>query len=67
MKSAALSKTRALGKDLMQAAGIACMAAIVAVIAHKAYADISALAARYSGGEFWVRLGRYFLANLGGG
>jgi hypothetical protein len=51
----------------MQAAGIACLAVIVAVIAHKASVDISALAAQYSGGEFWMRLGRYFMANLGGG
>lgn len=65
-----MPKTRAggeLGKDLMQAAGIACLAVIVAVIAHKAYVDISALTVQYSGGEFWTRLGRFFLANLAGG
>jgi len=54
------------GKDFMQAAGIACAIGILGLIVHKAFADISALAALHSGAEFWTRLGRYFLANLAG-
>jgi hypothetical protein len=40
--------------------------ALAAVIVHKGFVDISALAQQYSGGEFWTRLARYLLANLGG-
>jgi len=37
------------------------------VVAHKAIVDLSALAQRYPGSEFWPALGRYLLRNLGGG
>jgi hypothetical protein len=53
-------------KDVMQVLGIACLVALAAVIVHKGFVDISALAQQYSGGEFWTRLARYLLANLGG-
>jgi hypothetical protein len=57
----------ALAKSASQTLAIVCMAAILAVVAHNGYTDISALAEQYSGKEFWTRLGRYFLANLAGG
>lgn len=53
-------------KDVMQVLGIACLVALVAIIVHKAVVDVAALAQQYSGGEFWTRLARYLLANLGG-
>jgi hypothetical protein len=53
-------------KDVMQVLGIACLVLLAAVIVHKGFVDISALAQQYSGGEFWTRLARYLLANLGG-
>ena len=53
-------------KDLMQVLGIACLVGLVAIIAHKGIVDVSALARQYSGEEFWTRLARYLLANLGG-
>lgn len=53
--------------DLSQILAILFIAFIFSVIAHKAYADISLLSQQHSGTEFWVRLGRYFLANIAGG
>jgi len=38
---------------------------MLSMIAHKGYADVSALALRHSGDEFWKALGRYLLGNLG--
>ena len=53
-------------QNLLQALGILGLAGILSVIAHKAASDVSALAYQYSGGEFWLRLGRYVIANLSG-
>ena len=50
--------------DVSQILAILFIAFIFSVIAHKAYADISLLSHQHSGPEFWVRLGRYFLANI---
>jgi hypothetical protein len=50
----------------MQLLGIACLVALMAVIVHKGFVDVYALAQQYAGGEFWTRLARYLLANLGG-
>ena len=52
-------------QHLLQALGILGLAGIFLVIAHKAVSDVGTLAHQYSGGEFWLRLGRYVLANLG--
>jgi hypothetical protein len=52
-------------KDVLQVIGIVCTGGLFAVIAHKAYGDLTALAARYSGAEFWVRFARYVIANIG--
>lgn len=62
-----MGETNKLGKDVMQAIGVILSIGIVSVILHKGYADVSALAGQYAGKEFWVRLGRYLLANLAGG
>ena len=53
--------------DVSQILAILFMAFIFSVIAHKAYADISLLSQQHSGTEFWVRLGRYLLANIASG
>jgi hypothetical protein len=37
------------------------------MILHKGYTDVSALAQKHSGGEFWRALARYFITNIGGG
>jgi len=39
---------------------------IQSMILHKGYTDVSALAEKHSGGQFWQALARYFLANMGG-
>ena len=53
-------------EDLLQVLGILGIAGIFSVIGHKALSDMGALAAQYAGADFWVRLGRYVIANLGG-
>ena len=39
---------------------------IAATVAHKGFVDISALAAKHSGQEFWLALAKHILRNLGG-
>jgi hypothetical protein len=53
-------------RNVMQVIGIVCLALLLSIIAHKAYTDISVLAHKHSGSEFWVALGRYLLANIAG-
>ena len=57
----------ALFKTLMQILAILGIIAILSVIVHKGFADISVLAGRHSGADFWVALARYLLRNLAGG
>ena len=54
-------------RTLSQALAVLCMALILGMVAHKGHADISVLAEKHSGKEFWVELARYFIGNLGGG
>ena len=51
----------------MQKAAVAVLVLICATILHKAYVDVSALAQKHTGEEFWVVLTRYFIGNLAGG
>ena len=52
-------------KDSLQVVAIMVMCLIVAVIAHKGFHDISAIA-QYYPDDFWRTLAKYFLANLAG-
>jgi hypothetical protein len=52
-------------KDVLQIVGILCIGAFFAVIANRAYGIFTALAARYSGAEFWIRFVRYVIASIG--
>lgn len=54
-------------QDVTQAIAIGCLAVLFSMIVHKGYVDVSALAAKHSGGEFWVAVARYLLANLASG
>jgi hypothetical protein len=54
-------------RTALQVLGIACGIALLSMIAHKGYTDISLLAERHSGQKFWWALARYFLNNLVGG
>jgi hypothetical protein len=54
-------------KSLPQVLAVICIGVIWSVIVHKGYVDISGLAERHAGGQFWVELARYFLRNIAGG
>jgi hypothetical protein len=54
-------------KTALQVAAIALGVFILAMVAHKAHADISLIAAKYSGGDFWLELARYLVGNIAGG
>jgi len=54
-------------KTLSQVLGIIALAFLLGMVAHKGHADISVLAGKYSGGELWMEVARYFVANLAGG
>jgi hypothetical protein len=40
---------------------------IYAMIVHKGYNDLSRIADKHSGEEFWVEVARHVLGNLAGG
>ena len=52
---------------LSQVLGIIALAFLLGMVVHKGHADISVLAAKYSGGEFWMQVASYFIATLAGG
>jgi hypothetical protein len=54
-------------RGILQALAILLLVLMLSVILYKGFADVSALAQKHSGPEFWRALGRYFLANLGAG
>ena len=63
-----------MGKDLselfkttVQVFAILCLIAIVSVVFHKAFVDVSFLAQWHSGADFWAALVRLVLRNLAGG
>ena len=51
----------------LQILAVFCAIVIWAMILHKGSADISALAQKHSGVEFWLALARHLMANLAGG
>lgn len=53
-------------KTALQLLAILGLLLIGAVILHKAYVDVAALAAQHSGADFWRALARYLLRNLAG-
>ena len=52
---------------ISQGLAIFAMAFILGMIVHKGYNDVSALAEKHSGKQFWVALARYCIGNLAGG
>jgi hypothetical protein len=54
-------------KTVLQVFALAGGVAILSVIAHKAFADISLLAQQHSGDRFWWAFARYLINNLAGG
>jgi hypothetical protein len=61
------TRAEELFKTLVQVLAIACLAAILLVILHKGYVDVSRLAQEHSGADFWRALARHLLRNLAGG
>jgi len=53
-------------KTVLQVLAILMLAGIAAMLVHKGYADVSALAQANPGEGFWKALGRYMLRNLAG-
>ena len=53
-------------KTGLQIVAIICLMGLLAMIFHKAFADISLVWQQHSGGDFWVALGRYLFRNLAG-
>jgi len=51
----------------LQMLAIAVLVLICSTVLHKGYVDISALAHKHSGQQFWEALARYFIGNLAGG
>lgn len=58
---------RIAGPTVVQVLAIVAGVLVWSMIAHKGYVDISALAERHSGTDFWLQLARYFVRNLAGG
>jgi hypothetical protein len=54
-------------RAMPQALAILCFAFMVGTIAHKGVADLTALAQRHAGAEFWPALARYLIGNIAGG
>lgn len=59
-------RANAVGAALQMLA-IAVLVLVGSTILHKGYVDISALAHKHAGQQFWVELARYFIGNLAGG
>jgi hypothetical protein len=49
----------------LQVIAVLCAVLVCSMILHKGFTDVSALAGRFSGAEFWQELARYVLRNLG--
>lgn len=54
-------------KTALQVLAILCSIALFSMVMHKAFADLSVLALKYSGGDFWAALARLVLRNLAAG
>jgi len=52
---------------LVQKGAVVFLVLMCTVILHKGAVDVSGLAAKHSGKEFWVALTRYLVGNLAGG
>ena len=55
------------GQRILQVLAILLLVAIFAVLLHKGYSDVTALARENGRGEFWPALLRYVFRNLAGG
>jgi hypothetical protein len=56
-----------LFRSALQVVAVLYLVALLAMILHKAIADVSRLAQQHSGADFWAALARQMLRNLAGG
>ena len=62
-----MSKIEGAIKALLQAAALALGALVLGMVIHKGAIDISLIADRLSGSDFWRAVGQYVIGNLAGG
>ncbi|HSX92472.1 MAG TPA: hypothetical protein VLG41_06105 [Hydrogenophaga sp.] len=56
----------ALFKTVLQVVAILGLVGLMAMVLHKAFADVSVLWQQHSGSAFWSELARYLFKNLAG-
>jgi hypothetical protein len=54
-------------RTALQVVAVVGLLALLSMVAHKALADLSTLAQRHSGSDFWAAVARQILRNLAGG
>jgi len=56
-----------VAQELLHKLAIFAGVLLLSMILHKGVTDISVIAEKHSGQQFWVALGKYFIGNLAGG
>jgi hypothetical protein len=56
-----------LAKAVLHKLAIIAGIVLLSIILHKGVTDVSVIAEKHSGRQFWVALGKYFIGNLAGG
>ena len=56
-----------LVKEVLHKLAIFAGMLLLSMILHKGITDVSVIAEKHSGRQFWVALGKYFIGNLAGG
>jgi hypothetical protein len=56
-----------VAQEVMQKLAIFAGVLLLSMILHKGVTDISVIAEKHSGRQFWIALGKYFIGNLAGG
>ena len=62
-----MTSPRKIWQWLQQGLAVLAMALLLSMIAHKAHHDLSIIAEKHSGAEFWWAVGRYVIGNIAGG
>jgi len=54
-------------QEVLRKLGILGLILLLSMVLHKGITDVSVIAEKHSGRQFWVALGKYFIGNLAGG
>ena len=54
-------------QEVLHKLGIFGLILLLSMVLHKGITDVSVIAEKHSGRQFWVALGKYFIGNLAGG